>query len=259
MSQEIANFFWDGEMTNLEKNCIQSFVNAGFKVKLWSYDNIKLPNVESCDANKVLDRKITLRQNSSIKKEAESNLAAFSDYFRYKVVNLFGGWWFDTDCFCLKDVSYYKQIKVGKNIISCKQNDNDDDLYQIGCGAFWMNIETSNNLIKEFEKLIINSKNEIKGYGHYGTEFFTRFVKDNDLYDEILPFEYFYSIHWTESELILGSTNLDKAKERTKDSLLTHIWTYEFESNGIDKNNPKDGSFLKYLYNKANKIDSILI
>jgi hypothetical protein len=90
MSQEIANFFWDGEMTNLEKNCIQSFVNSGFKVKLWSYNNIYLPNVESCDANKVLDRKITLRQNSSIKKEAESNLAAFSDYFRYKVVNLFG-------------------------------------------------------------------------------------------------------------------------------------------------------------------------
>ena len=27
---EIANFFWDGELTKLEKFCIKSFVDNGF-------------------------------------------------------------------------------------------------------------------------------------------------------------------------------------------------------------------------------------
>lgn len=252
MSQEIANFFWDGQLTNLEKNCIQSFVKNGFKVKLWSYDNTKLQNVESCDANMVLSPKTILKQDSTFKTQLQSYLAAFSDYFRYKVVNLYGGWWFDTDCYCLKNANDYKELKLGKNIISCKQNNKEDDVHHIGCGAFWMNKETSNKLIKDFEKLIIDTNGESQRYGYFGPEFLTKFVKDNGFYAEMLPIEYFYSIQWTEVDLFFCKDNFNDAKQKTDNSFLTHIWTYESHSKGIiDKNNPMEGSFLKYLYNKT--------
>jgi hypothetical protein len=247
---EIANFFWHGEMSNLEKNCIKSFVISGFKVKLWSYTNIELPNVESCDANEVLPKNTILRQELNSKTESAAYLAAFSDYFRYKVVNINKGWWFDTDCYCLRDVSDYKKIRIDKNIISGKQNNVKEDIHHIGCGAFWMNEKTSNKLIMDFEKLVAEANNEIKRFGYFGPEFFTNFIKKYDYYDDILPLESFYSIHWNEADLMIYPDYINEAKEKTRNSFLTHIWTTPFRSKGIDKNNPIEGSFLHYLYNK---------
>jgi hypothetical protein len=247
---EIANFFWDGEMTELEKNCIRSFYNNGFKVKLWSYDNIKLENAESCDANLVLPRDFKLNQELNGKSEKNALLACFSDYFRYKVVSLFGGWWFDTDCFCLKSIEEFTLAKEGRKIISCKQNEDYNNFHHIGCGAFWIEEKTAKELISEFEEIVNTVQQEVKSFGFFGPEFFTNFVKKHNLYNDILPVKSFYAIHWDESDLMIYPENYHIAIERTKDSLLTHIWTTPFKEKNIDKNNPIEGSFLDILYKK---------
>lgn len=247
---EIANFFWDGQMSELEKNCIRSFYKNGFKVKLWSYDNITLENVESCDANLVLPRDFSLKQEANGKSERNAFLASFSDYFRYKVVSLFGGWWFDTDCFCLKNVEEFKFVKQNRMIVSCKQNEDFNNFHHIGCGAFWMNEIISKKLILEFEEMINNINGETKAFGFFGPEFFTNFVKAHNLYEDILPTKSFYAIHWDESDLMIYPQNTELAINRTKDSLLTHIWTTPFKEKNIDKNNPIAGSFLDILYKK---------
>lgn len=247
---EIANFFWDGKMSELEKNCIRSFYNNGFKVKLWSYDNIELENVESCDANLVLPRDFKLNQELNGKSENNALLACFSDYFRYKVVSLFGGWWFDTDCFCLKSSEEFSLIKEGRKIISCKQNEDINSHHHIGCGAFWMNEVVSKKLILEFEEMIKDLNGDVKTFGFFGPEFFTNFVKKHNLYNDILPIKSFYAIHWDKTDLIIYPENAHIAIDMTKDSLLTHIYTIHFEKNNVDKNNPIEGSFLDILYKK---------
>lgn len=247
---EVANFFWDGELTELEKNCIKSFHKNGFKVKLWSYDNIQLENVESCDANLVLPREFNLKQEFAGKTETRAMLASFSDYFRYKVVAMFGGWWFDTDCFCLKSVKEFERVKQGKMMVSCMQNNDFNSFHHIGCGAFWLNENISKKLIVEFEEMIENLNGQVKSFGFFGPEFFSKFVKVYNLYDDILPVESFYAIHWDESDLMIYPQNINIALDRTKNSLLTHIWTTPFGKKNIDKNNPIEGSFLDFLYNK---------
>ncbi len=247
---EIANFFWDGEMTQLEKNCIKSFYENGFKVKLWSYQNIQLENVESCDANLVLPLEFNLKQEYNGKSESKALLACFSDYFRYKVVSMYGGWWFDTDCYCLKSAEEFYLIKQNKKIVSCKQNNDINNIHHIGCGAFWIEENTSKILISEFEDIVKNLNGEFKSFGFFGPEFFTNFVKKQNLYNDMLSPESFYAIHWDESDLMIYPENIDLAIQRTQNSLLTHIWTTSFPDKNIDKNNPIEGSFLEILYKK---------
>lgn len=250
---EIANFFWDGELTLLEKKCIQSFVDCGFKVKLWSYTNIELPNVESCDANLVLSRNTALKQELGSKSEKAATLAAFSDYFRYKVVAKFGGWWFDTDCFCLKDVNDFIKAAQGKSIIAGIQDPNNNSLHEVACGAFWIDQSISGKLIDEFEQMISSLNGELQSFGFYGPEFFTKFVKNNGYHDDMLSVSAFYAIHWNECDLLIYPENLTTAAIRTEQSYLIHIWTNSFKEKGIDKNAPIEGSLLYYLYNMTRK------
>lgn len=255
----IANFFWDGELTLLEKKCIQSFVTCGFQVKLWSYTNIELPNVESCDANLVLSKDVRLKQELSSKSEEAATLAAFSDYFRYKVVAKFGGWWFDADCFCLKDVSEFVESTKGKNIVAGIQHRDPNHVHHVASGAFWIKQEVANKLVNDFEQMIQSLDNTRKSFGFYGPEFFTKFIKNNGYYKDMLPADAFYAIYWDECDLIVYPEKLTPAAIKTEKSYLVHIWTTPFKQMGIDKNAPIQGSFLSYLYNmgKRNRLVSL--
>jgi hypothetical protein len=247
---EIANFFWMGELSKLEVKCINSFVKNGFKVKLWSYNNLSIPNVESCDANLVLNKEVKLKQTFLGKSEEGATLAAFSDYFRYKVVSIYGGWWFDADCFCLKNESEFKKLRGDLPILACKQNEDFNDAHHIGTAGFYMDENTSYKLINEFEHLLLNiNKEEYVRFGFYGPEYFTNFIKNNNFYDGMLPHSFFYAIRWFEVDWMLNAEHLQKALYLTKDSYVSHIWNTQFHTNGTDKGSPNKGSFLDYLYN----------
>ena len=100
MNIEYANFFWHGASLSLQEYiCISSFVKNGFKVRVYSYNNLTIPEgAELSDASEILPvtdlRKYTQAGMSG-------NLAAFSDAFRYHLIDKRGGWWFDTDVICL--------------------------------------------------------------------------------------------------------------------------------------------------------------
>lgn len=252
---EIANFFFEGELSKLEKKCIESFVKNGFKVKLWSYSNLQLPNVESCDASLVLDKNVKIKQDFSSKSEEVSQLAAFSDYFRYKVVDMFGGWWFDADCFCLKNSSDFTKLRLDKKIVAGKQFDDYNEQQQICTAVFYMDKSVSSKLLFEFESMLNEiDMNEHIPYGYYGPEFFSNFIKKEGLYENVLEINAFYAIRWFEDEWLLYPQHLEKAMEMTKDSFVSHIWNHRFFLNGNDKNKSNDGSFLHYLYSKYEQI-----
>lgn len=246
---EIANFFWQGELSELEKSCLKSFVRNNFKVKLWSYDYIEIPDVEWCDASLVLNKEVKLKQSFLGKSEEGATLAAFSDYFRYKVVSLYGGWWFDADCYCLKNESEFKNLRGINKLIACKQNEDHNDPHHIGTAAFYIDDKTSKELIKIFEEMLtsINLEEYIR-FGFYGPEFFTNFIKNNNLYENTLHHSFFYAIRWFEVDWMLYPQYLEKANEMTKDSYITHIWNTQFHTNGTDKNKPLEYSFLHKLY-----------
>jgi hypothetical protein len=201
---ETANFYWDGEMSNLEKNCIKSFVINGFKVKLWSYNGLIVEGAESCDANLVLDKsyinKNDIKQQHDFISIEKCKIAAFSDIFRFRLIAKYGGWWFDTDCFCLKDVSEFTKIKFSHDLVSFYEETD-----SIACGVFYIKkgAIVSSLIIEEFNKLLEIEKGNVSEWATFGPKFFTNFINKYNFLSNI------FSYNSNNSFLIINISKLD--------------------------------------------------
>jgi hypothetical protein len=246
---EVANIFWDGELSTFEKKCIKSYVDNGFKVKLWSYDSKELDGCESCDASLVLDKSYIgkIKQYHPNISSERSNMAAFSDMFRFTLIAKNGGWWFDADCFCLKNQEDFKKLRGDKDIIAFIQEPN-----SINCAAFYIkqNSKVSKDILNEFELLYNDNINSVASWGTYGPVFITDFINKYDLNDCILDRDLAYAIHWEEFYLFIDSSQKEIGYDRIKNSYLTHIVNTFMNKHNVNKNEPPMGSLLHYLYQK---------
>ena len=93
-----AHMFWvKSPMSRLEYLCMKSFIDNGYRLLVWSYDDsLEIPDkAVLCDANRVVgESKLFLNRRGSY--------AGFSDYFRYKVLSRFGGLYADTDVIAVR-------------------------------------------------------------------------------------------------------------------------------------------------------------
>lgn len=245
---EIANIFWHGELTKLERACIKSFIDNGFHVKLWSYNNIQVDGAESCDASLVIpeDKMFDIIPrpigDRVLNKARATN---FSDMFRYYLVNKFEGWWFDADTICLKNVEEFKKLKE-KEVVAGYLERVDT---QINAAVLYITKELSSVLLKEFEDFM-SDENRDASWGSYGPGYFTTFINRYNLTENILPYTAFYAINWNEFDLFTDWRLINRGKEIIKDSYIAHVWNTEFELRGLDKNNPPIGSLLEEFVNK---------
>jgi hypothetical protein len=247
MEKELAHFFWHGEISKLESNCIKSFVKNNFNVKLWSYTNIKIDGAESCDARLILpEEHLTKYQQNFSNKIMGPSLAAFGDAFRYDVIYKYGGWWFDTDCYCLVDQIKFRELREGRDLVAGFEYSN-----YIASGIFYAKKRAAKILVNNLNKVCEKYNYNFPGWGAIGPRLFTEtFLHANHPSVLILPPYVFYAILWNEMNLFLKKERLQEAKERIKDSYITHVWNTLFKNLNIDKNNPEEGSLLYELYNK---------
>ena len=100
---------WVGDMLPLMmKKCIQSFIDQKHPVHLYTYDNIKncSEDVTFMDANSILNESLIFR----CKNKAHNNsIAPFADFFRWKLLYEKGGWWTDTDVYCIRPFIFEKE------------------------------------------------------------------------------------------------------------------------------------------------------
>lgn len=110
MKLPIIQSLWIGKpLSNLEKLCIQSFLDYGHEFHLYTY--AKLDGVPKGavikDANEILPSKF-------IYGEKTGRIASFSDWFRYALLAKRGGFWVDTDVICIKPFAFTDSLVVGK-------------------------------------------------------------------------------------------------------------------------------------------------
>lgn len=226
---EVANFFWHGHLPELQKSCIKSFIKNGFDVILWSYENHNVSGALSKDANEILIFD-DIKKYSYIENNKNSNITAFSDVFRYKLLNDTGsGWWFDCDCYCLKTVEKFSQLKIEKGkgeFIVGKQKDG-----LCNNAVLYSDEYTSKFLYKE---CIDNIKENMK-WGDLGPTLITYFSELN-FSKNILDFSYFYSIDWTESDVFLDYKKINKGLRMIKNSYITHVWNSSINYDNNDNN-----------------------
>jgi len=245
---EIANIFWHGELTKLERASIKSFIDHGFHVRLWSYNNLKVEGAESCDASLVIPEDkmfdITPRPigDKVLNKARATN---FSDMFRYYLVNKFDGWWFDADAICLKDAEEFAKLRE-KEVVAGYLERVDT---QVNGAVLYITKEHSTVLLREFEEFMAD-ENRDASWGSYGPAYFTTFLNKHNLTHNVLPYTVFYAINWNEFSLFTDWQLLGAGRERLKDSYIAHVWNTEFELRNLDKNNPPIGSLLEELIDK---------
>ena len=257
--KEQAHFFWHGKLTVFELKCIQSFVRHGFDVNVWSYQqHNNLPaGARLQDARKILpeDHLMKYQQISVFSEEGKNNktyasLAAFSDAFRYTLLSKIEGWWFDCDCFCLKDQREFKQLRQNKNVIaSCEKLE--DDRY-LGCGAIAVpNKALGSKLVKELNRRCLEHNYVFDRWGYIGPWLLTDVIDTEKLRHELLDHTAFYAISWKEMGLFLDPNLKQLAIKRTNDSYITHMWNSQLaEKFNIKSENPPTGSFLEWLFAK---------
>lgn len=89
-----VHMFWaEGNLSQLARLSLASFVRQGYRVKLWSFDGVAAPGAEACDARQVV----------AAPADDLANMAWLSSLFRYRVLAEQGGIWSDTDVVALAE------------------------------------------------------------------------------------------------------------------------------------------------------------
>jgi len=241
MNQQVANFFWHGDLSLYEVMCINSFVKHNFTVNLWSFNDFNLPSVNFCNIEKFY-------KLSDIQKfyqdGKQGSLAAFSDAVRYTILKNFSGWWFDTDCVCFRDQHQFFELTVDKKIVAGWE-----DINHIN-GAVLNFVDPvyatkSFNLFTEISK----EQNNSFRWGDIGPKLITQLIKDNNLENEVVPQNYFYPIHYKNAVDIFDESKLTETTNLCKDAYTLHLWNEVLRKKKINKNViPNNNSLMSNLF-----------
>lgn len=90
----IFNGLWIGEITDLCRLSINSYLANGHEYRLWTYDDIDIPGVTICDANNIVERSVYHKWANCSRPH---KWQTFANYFRFKLILEYGGWWADLD------------------------------------------------------------------------------------------------------------------------------------------------------------------
>jgi hypothetical protein len=239
MNQQTANFFWHGQPFSLyEKACVSSFLKCGFDVNVWVFDFLDVPNGANLkNASEFF--KIS-EINNFTQDNVKGSLAAFSDAIRYHILNQYGGWWFDTDCFCLKNEKDFELLSKNKRIIAGWEDDKNIN----GAVLSFPDKSIAKESLELFED-ICKKQNYIFNWGDIGPKLITSLVDITNTHRDILSTDYFYPIHYKETLTFFEPSLTNDISKKVENSFVVHLWNEIIRKNKINKNiMPEKNSFL---------------
>lgn len=243
----VANFFWVGKITQYEVLSFNSFLNNGFKVNLWTYfsnwndKNTTLldENINLLDASKIVSESYLMKFTQDNQK---SNMSSFSNLFRFELLRQGHGWWFDSDCVCLRNVKDFERLVEDKKFVFGLEYEN----YVGSSVAFISDSYIAELLTDEtYSKLNTNDFNFY--WGEIGPDLITEVLEKENLIHEVYPEEFFFKVPAQDFHLFFNADN--KTKQQLFDfidnSYVSHTWNEMFRKFLIDKEKlPPKNSFL---------------
>lgn len=238
---DTAHFFWQGQLTPWELAALESFRRNGWKVKLWSYDHHDVAGVESADAESILPRN---GQSAYRYQGFETNPAAWSEFFRIKLLIEEGGWWFDTDCICLRNVGEFQEAAKNRPYVLGFEN---EDRKEVNNAVQQFNdINLASEMLEYLESVADSQNGNFPSWGELGFKHITGFLNEKKMLDFALPARKFYPVDSTDSAVksMLDPRCADVSI--LSDSLVLHYWNFMISRAGIDKRKtmPPVGSIL---------------
>jgi hypothetical protein len=150
---ETINMYWDGSFSKSVQLCIDSFVKQGHKVTMWGYKENPFANCDFWNANVIVKKSVmdSIFCNST----GIGNIIDQSDWFRSNLIYEIGGWYADTDCYCIKPLEFEEQNIV--SYIGLKQNSFNNNIFRF---------EANSPIIKHYIETF-DFNNIIPGYLHF--------------------------------------------------------------------------------------------
>ncbi|MCX2575916.1 capsular polysaccharide synthesis protein [Pedobacter sandarakinus] len=243
LNSRVQSLWIGGQLSNVEKLCIQSFIDHGHEFHLYTYEEMKdLPvGTKLCDANEIMPEQEIFRYKHGW---AKGSVSGFADVFRLKLIQKKGGWWVDMDIICLK-----------------KLDQADDDLfcssYEGEYGSLVNNcifkLHSNSPFIKTCLDYIQKIDLENMDFGLAGPFLFQKVVRELELSDQVKPFQAFNPISWKNiGELVLDRRSSSaRLKEHlrpfmkastmpgrriTEQSYTLHLWNEVWKNSSFDKN-----------------------
>jgi len=232
-----ANFFWVGNLSEYELSNFRSFKENGFIVNIWTYQDInnqnnnldKLKEFNIKNAQEILDVSLLRKFRQ---RNQKSSMASFANIFRLELLNKYGGWWFDADCICIKNVQDFIELSSRNDFIIGREYKD----YTGNSVLYFKKKDVLEGLIqKTWEK--IHEKNFNFFWGEIGPDLISDVFLDKRIMDKTLDEKYFYKI--SADEFSLFFTNNKNKKENLRllleDSYVCHTWNEMFNRYFINK------------------------
>ena len=243
---DTANLFWMGDLSIYEIANLESFIESGFKVNIWTYDmdlDFKhlLNKIDIKDANLILDKKLHYKFRQGKQK---SSMSSFSNIFRFELLKQYGGWWFDMDCICIKDVKEFQKLTINNNFIIGKERIN----YTGSSVLFFNDTDLLNNLVNTTWD-IIKKNNYNFFWGEIGPDLISEIILNKKLMSETLDQTYFYEISADRFNMLFKtfSSSRINTELNLEDAFIVHTWNEIFKRYFISKSKlPPKNSYLYY-------------
>jgi hypothetical protein len=218
MENKIQSFWYGKTISTMEKLCISSFLKNGHTVDIYTYDDIAdLPSgTNQLDANLILPK-------ANIFYDSAGGIAAFSDWFRYKMLYEKGGWWIDLDMICLKPFNIIEDY--------CFATENFSSNYQTGITCCVIKSPARAEFLKIIlERIESSAPHRDIEWGTYGPGLIHSVLQEFDSAQYIMPVHTFCPVDWTDM-----GTIAHEERDLPSDALAIHMWNNLWRINNIDK------------------------
>lgn len=259
--REVGTLWIGGALSWMEQLCLKSFVDAGQKITLFSYEDI--PNVPEGvirrDGREVLDT------DDFIKYEKKDSFALFADYFRIHMIAQNPGLiWIDTDVYCWRPMEYDNDYVMGYELPNSKRVNN----AVLGLPADSEILKDINDFMEDryavppFLKPALREDYAAAAragdpvhvtqqpWGVWGPMMISHFVEKHGLHDKVQPLEAFYPVTFRERTMMIREAA--KVEEKlTEATTALHLWASNKRELGLRFNGiPRAGSFFDKLLKK---------
>lgn len=253
--REVGTLWIGGRLSWMEQLCLKSFVDAGQKITLFSYDEI--PNVPEGVIRR--DGRDILDTDNFLKYEKKDSFALFADLFRLHMIRACPGMiWVDTDVYCHRPMDYDSDYVMGFELPGEQRVNNAvlglpadsailADMLDFVSDLFAIPPFLKPGLRAEYEaaaKAGTPVHVSQQPWGVWGPMMITHFVHKHGLAAKVQPLEAFYPITFPERTRFLRRAKRVDAR-LTKATTALHLWASNKRELGLRFDGiPAKGSWL---------------
>ncbi len=205
----IQSFWFGGQLSTMERLCIESYIQNGHEFHLYTYNEIEQvpPKAILKNANEIIPDKMLFRDN-------RNGIASFSDWFRYKLLFLKGGIWTDMDMICLKPIDFEEEFCFSSERLE------KGEVVNIG----FIKATAQADFLKDILNIIEHSGFANIAWGSFGPKLFNSILRNFESEEFIKSPQVFCSINWFEMYKLITHQNILFSEETYCIHLWNEVW-----------------------------------